>query len=389
MSTSLHRAKLRSPATAEHYIRRARLFELFDEVVRHRVTLVVAPAGTGKTSLVAGWVAESSTPTAWLSLDDSDRDGVQFWSAVIAAVDGVAPGCGDRALAMLRRPSSRAGAVDRLITDLEAEDRQSALLVIDDFHVVDVDDAVVESVSRFVWNLPSWLRVVLMSRREPNLPIDRMRSHGELGEIRLAELRFSPDEAVELMTRLSPALSSDRIDAAVQRADGWAASLHLAALAARSRRAQSVAPGPDPDDEVLLQDYVLQEVLANEAPEVIDVLSAAAVVPRVNPSLAQAMTDRQEAGDLLRIAEARGLFLSRRGVGGWFELHDLVRAVLVADLAIRAPSRLTVLHTPCGAMVRGCRRGGRGARPVAPRRSTARGAATPRRGPRSPVRQRP
>ena len=78
------------------------------------------------------------------------------------------------------------------------------MLVIDDFHLVDADDFVLESVSRFVRNLPEWLRVVLISRREPKLPIDRMRSHGQLGEIRFAELRFSPDEAVELMTRLSP-----------------------------------------------------------------------------------------------------------------------------------------------------------------------------------------
>ena len=343
--TSLHRAKLRRPATPEHYIRRSRLFDLFDEVVRNRVTLVVAPAGTGKTSLVAGWVAESSTPTAWLSLDDTDCDGVQFWSAVIAALDTLAPGCGDRALVTLRRPGTRAGAVDQLIADLEAEGRPSAVLVIDDFHLVDVDEFVLESVSRFVRNLPGWLRVVLMSRREPKLPIDRMRSHGELGEIRLAELRFSPDEAVELMTRLSPALSSERIEVAVQRADGWAASLQLAALAARSRRAQTIAPGPGLEDDMLVQDYVLHEVLANEAPEVIEVLSAAAVVPRVNPSLAQALTDRPDAGELLRTAEARGLFVTRRGVGGWFELHALVRGVLIADLASRSPGRLAELHT--------------------------------------------
>ena len=136
--------------------------------------------------------------------------------------------------------------MDQLIADLEAEDRPPAVLVIDDFHLVDGDDFVVESVSRFVRNLPGWLRVVLMSRREPKLPIDRMRSRGQLGEIRFAELRFSPDEAVELMTRLSPALSAERIEAAVQRADGWAASLQLAALAARSRRAQTIAPGPGP-----------------------------------------------------------------------------------------------------------------------------------------------
>ena len=180
-------------------------------------------------------MAESSTPTAWLSLDETDRDGVQFWSAVIAALDTLAPGCGDRALAMLRRPGTRAGAVDQLIADLEAQVRPPAVLVIDDFHLVDVDDFVLESVSRFVRNLPGWLRVVLISRREPKLPIDRMRSRGQLGEIRFAELRFSPDEAVELMTRLSPSLSAEHIEAAVERADGWAASLQLAALAARAR----------------------------------------------------------------------------------------------------------------------------------------------------------
>ena len=131
----------------------------------------------------------------------------------------------------------------------------------------------------------------------------------------------------------------------MQRADGWATSLQLAALAARSRRAQTIAPGPGSEDDVLVHDYVLHEVLANEAPDVIDVLSAAAVVPRVNTSLAQALTDRPDAGELLRTAEARGLFVTRRGAGGWFELHALVRGVLTADLASRSPGRLAELHT--------------------------------------------
>ena len=325
-------------------MRRSRLLDLLDEVVHTPLTLVVAPAGTGKTSLVAGWVAESSTPTAWLSLDETDRDGVQFWSTVIATLDTLAPGCGDRALAMLRRPSTRAAAMDQLLADLDAQDRPPAVLVVDDFHLVDADDFVLESLPRFVRNLPGWLRVVLMSRREPRFPIDRMRSRGQLGEIRFAELRFSQDEAVELMTRLSPALSEERIEAAVQRADGWATSLQLAGLAARSARAQPAAPGPGHDDDVLVQDYVLHEVLANEAPDVIDILSAAAIVPRINPGLAYALTKRPDAGELLRTAADRGLFLTRRGVDGWFDLHELVRSVLTADLASQSPSRLIELH---------------------------------------------
>ena len=267
--------------------------------------------------------------------------------------------------------------MDQLVADLEAQDLPSSVLVIDDFHLVDVDAFVVETVSGFVQNLPGWLRVVLMSRREPKLPIDRMRSRGQLGEIRLAELRFSPDEAAELMTRLSPALSSEHIEVAVQRADGWAASLQLAALAARSRHAQTLTPGPGAEDDVLIQDYVLHEVLANEAAEVLDVLYAAAVVPRVNPSLAQTLTDRLDAGDLLSAAEARGLFVTRRSASGWFELHELVRSVLVVDLASRSPGRLTDLHSACSSLVRGCWRSGLGARSVAACGSTERCPAAP------------
>ena len=278
---------------------------LFAEVVECPVILVVAPAGTGKTSLVAGWVAEASTPAAWLSLDEADRDGVQFWSGVIAALETMAPGCGERSLPMLRRPGSRADAVDQLVADLETQHRPPSVLVIDDCHLVDDDDFVLGSLSGFLRDKPAWLHVVLVTRREPKLPIDRMRSRGQLGEIRFAELRFSASEAVELMVRLSPTLSGKRVDSAVRRADGWATSLQLAGLAARSSQAQRAAPASGHEDDVLVQDYVLHEVVANEAPELIDVLYAAAIVPRINPSLAQALTDRPDAGRLLGTAEAR------------------------------------------------------------------------------------
>ncbi len=323
------------PVSAEHHVRRPRLVDLLAEA-GNQTTLVVAPAGTGKTSLVAGWAAESSTPTAWVSLRDigSHTDGVRFWSAVIASLDTVAPGRGDRALATLECPSSRASAVDQLIDDLDVERRPPAVLVIDDFHRVDADELVARSVPRFVRNLPEWLRVVLVSRREPALPIDRMRSYGELGEIRLPELRFSSDEAVELMTRRCPALSPECVATAVLHADGWAAVLQLAAAAG----------GVDPGGGSLLRDYVLRDVLADEPPDVIEVLTAAAVAPRVNASLAHALTGHPDAGGLLCRAEARGVFLSRRGGDGWFGLHELVRQVLLADLASRSPRRLTELY---------------------------------------------
>ena len=147
---------------------------------------------------------------------------------------------------LLRRPGSLDDAVDQLIADLQSAVRPPVVLVIDDFHLVDGDDGVVRSMAHVVRNQPAWLHLVLISRREPQLPIDRMRSRGQLGEVRFAELRFSSDEAVELLTRLSPSLATEHISAAVERADGWVASLQLAALATRSRRARRAwRPAPD------------------------------------------------------------------------------------------------------------------------------------------------
>jgi LuxR family maltose regulon positive regulatory protein len=343
--SALYRAKLRRPATAAHYVARPRVLDLFDEVVAAPLTLVVAPAGTGKTSLVAGWAVDSSTPSAWLSLDETDRDTVHFWSGVIAALEPLAPGCGDGAsVRLLRHAASRPYAVDKLLADLEREPRTPAVLVIDDFHAVDADEEIAGSFGRFILDLPEWLHVVLLTRREPPLRIERLRSRGQLGEIHLAELRFCADEATELLRRLAPELSEQQIEAAVERADGWAASLQLAALAARSRRAQPAETGASEAEEVLVQDYVLREVLADEAPELIDLLWAAAVVPRINAGLAQRLTGRSDAGELLQRAAERGLFLTRRGVGGWYDLHALVGSVLTAELASRSPERLAELH---------------------------------------------
>ena len=159
-----------------------------------------------------------------------------FWTGVIAALEALVPGCGHRALAMFRRarpgtpPSSSCSPTSR-------EPFPSAVLVIDDFHHVDRNEAVASSVARFVRQPPPWLHVVLISRRDPDVPIDRMRSRGQLGEVRFAELRFSTAEAVELLRLLAPSLPGPAVDATVEQADGSVTSLRLAALAARSARA--------------------------------------------------------------------------------------------------------------------------------------------------------
>ncbi len=323
---------------------RPRLIELLDRAVRVPLTMVVSPAGTGKTSLLSEWATVGSESTAWLSLDAADRDVVNFWSSVIASLETVRPGSGRASLAMLRRPASRGGAVDQLLADLEEQGGIRTVLVIDDFHVVDEEPAVVNSMIRFVGSLPPWLHLVIISRRALPLSVALMRSRAQILEIRFDDLRFSADEAAEVLHRLTPALTDDRVDAAVDRADGWVAGLQLAALAARAPNGVD-SGGPNWEQEALeIQDYVVNEVLANEAADVFAMLSAAAVVPRINASLGRAMTGLSDAAAILRRAEARGLFITRLGISGWYDLHALVRTVLTAELESRSPTRLADLR---------------------------------------------
>jgi LuxR family maltose regulon positive regulatory protein len=199
----------------------------------------------------------------------------------------------------------------------------------------------------FVQNLPRWLRVILLSRREPPLPCERLRARGQLAEIQFAELRFTFDEASELMSKLAPGVPDERIATAAVHADGWAAGVQLAAVAARSERAQRSSPAVMQYDAVLVQDYVLHEVLASEAPDVVVALSDMAVARRVNISLARALSGRTDADQVLAHARSRGLCVFRLERDGWFEIHSLVRKALVADLTARAPDRLARQHATC------------------------------------------
>ncbi|HEY9409463.1 MAG TPA: LuxR C-terminal-related transcriptional regulator [Jiangellaceae bacterium] len=315
-----------------------------DELVDAPITLVVAPAGAGKTSMLADWTDHTSMPTAWLSLDDTDRDGAQLWTGLVAALDGLVPGCGEGAAPLFRRPDKLLDAVGRLVDDLDADDHPPAILVVDDLQLADDDDVVAQSLALFLLHVPSRLHLVLLSRREPRLPLDRLRARGQLREIRFSELRFSPDEAREMVTRLVPTLSADQVATAVSRAQGWAAGLHLGAIAARTAQARPDAELPPRESDLMVEDYVRHEVLGAEDPALAAALSDIAVVDRINPSLARALTGRRDADALLEWAEARGLFVARVDASGWFGVHALVREVLLADLSRRAPDRLAELH---------------------------------------------
>jgi LuxR family maltose regulon positive regulatory protein len=336
------RSKLRAPST-QQLLRRAALIDQLELCTSMPLALVVAPAGTGKTSLVATWAATSTSPTAWLSLDESDHDATHFWTGVLVALEALIHDELPHAHTLLQRPGSVDEAVVGLLDDLETIDRPPSTLVIDNTHVIDDNTEAVSSLAVFLQHVPIWLHVVLLARRTPFLPLARMRARGELGEIGYADLRFLDDEAGEMLRIYAPLLDEDSIQQVVARADGWAAGIQLAALAARSTRSKQDVR-PEDRENLFVSDYVWREVFAAESSDLVDALLDIAVVERVNPNLAMCLSGVSDARALLSEAESRGLFVTRLGSSDWYEIHTLVRERLRAELVRRSPSRAAEMH---------------------------------------------
>ena len=217
MPIPLLETKLYLPIPRRGLVLRPRLSVALDRGAESRLMLVSAPAGFGKTTLLAEWLAAGpASPTdarsvAWLSLDRSDNDPVTFWSYLVAALQTVAPGVGVSALALLREPQPPPmnGLLTTLLNDLGAEDGE-IVLVLDDFHVIDSQE-VHEAMAFLLDHLPPKLHLVLAGRADPALPLARLRARGELVEIRGADLRFTAAEtAAYLNERMGLELSEQR-----------------------------------------------------------------------------------------------------------------------------------------------------------------------------------
>jgi LuxR family maltose regulon positive regulatory protein len=342
------RSKFRVPAAPQHFMHRARLTELLDDLAEYPVTAVVAPAGAGKTALAADWVRRGRWQSAWLAIDQSDRDPVQFCAAIISALEPLAPGVVDRTLGALSDPAGPLGAVRLLSDDLELATCGSAVLVMDDLHRIDDSELARSALGAFVEHKPAWLHLLLLSRRRLALPVDRLRASGSLVDITFDNLKFSQQEDLEMLSGLCPGSAPQELTSAAEWSGGWAAALQLAALAVRSRRpARLTEDGAAIAGQAgsgLVDSYLWHEVMRAERPELVDLLVSTAVVDRMNYGLAEALSGRSDAGDLLQEAEERGLFVTGFDSGGWFEVHSLVREVLLSELERRSSERLLEQH---------------------------------------------
>ena len=215
---------------------RTRLIELLDDLSAYPVTAVVAPAGAGKTALAADWLRHRGRRSAWLALDEADRDPAHFCVALISAVESLAPGALDRPRAAVHGPGGPADALRVMTDDLELTEGDEAVLVVDDLHHVDDSEPTRSALATFVEHKPDWLHLLLLSRRRPALGIDRLRAAGELADVGFDALRFSERENMEMLAGLCPDTAEQDLVRVSEWSGGWAAALQLAALALRSKR---------------------------------------------------------------------------------------------------------------------------------------------------------
>ncbi len=306
--------KLHVPRPQPGFVPRPRLAGRLDEGLA-RLVLVCAPAGFGKTAVLAGWARSGNNRVAWLSLDAGDNDPVRFWRHEVAALDRAHPGIGERAGPLLGppAPSSFDGLVTAVINELAAEPGEDeVLLVLDDYHLID-SQPVHASLMFLLEHLPPGLRVVLASRSDPPLPLARLRASGQLAELRADELRFTADEAASLLREAAGAdLPGAAVAALAARTEGWAAGLQLAALSLRGQADPAGFVAAFSGSHRYVLDYLAGEVLDRQPEEVRTFLLETSVLERLAaPHPAAARTARPGA----RAAPDRGRLVRRAWLG--------------------------------------------------------------------------
>jgi LuxR family maltose regulon positive regulatory protein len=298
---ALLETKLYVPRLRRGVVPRRRLSERLDRGTASTLTLVSAPAGFGKTTLLTQWLAGSlaagpAAPgderlAAWLSLDRADNDPVSFWTYVIAALRTVAAGVGEGALAYLQaaQPPPAETVLTVLLNDLGAS-AADIVLVLDDYHVIDARE-VQEGMAFLLDHLPPRLHVVIVSRADPALPLARLRARGELVEIRAAELRFTPDEAAAYFNgTMGLRLTARDVAALEGRTEGWIAALQLAALSLQGRDDVAGFIAGFAGDDRYVVDYLVEEVLQRQPEHVQSFLLQTAILGRLSGPVCDAVT---------------------------------------------------------------------------------------------------
>ena len=295
MATSLLQTKLYAPPMRPERVSRPRLIEQLNAGPNRRLTLVSAPAGFGKTTLVAEWLSGADRPYAWLSLDEDDNDPVRFLTYLIAALRQVDPNTGQAALAMMQSPQPPPPHVllTALINDVAAVPRPS-ILVLDDYQEIHTL-SIHQQLAFLLEHQPPHMHLVITTREDPPLPLSRLRARGQMVDIRQADLRFTEEETADFLRRVMRlALSLDDIAALQQRAEGWIAGLQLAALSMQGQDdAHSLVESFTGSQRYVL-DYLIEEAFQRQPASVQDFLLQTSILDRFTAPLCDVVVGREQ-----------------------------------------------------------------------------------------------
>jgi LuxR family maltose regulon positive regulatory protein len=370
----LLKTKLYAPPVRAECISRARLLAQLSDAITSgcRLVLISAPAGSGKSTLLSEWghslearpvrpsapgtpvVRSLSARVAWVSLDERDNDPATFWAYVIAALGHVRAEIGRSAMAMLRSadPPPIETVLATLINEIDEapepdRDEADLVLILDDYHLIEAQP-IHSAVAYLLDHLPPRMHLVLASRSDPPLPLSQLRGRGQMIETRQADLRFTPEEATAFLNEtMGLSLSAEQIDALERRTEGWIVGLQMAALSMRGRGKAQVDHfvRSFAGSHRYVLDYLTDEVLQRQPPDVQHFLLQTSVLDRLTGSLCNAVTGREGGDEMLEQLEAANLFVvpldsERR----WYRYHHLFAELLRRRLEETQPDQVSILH---------------------------------------------
>ncbi len=343
----LLKTKLFMPPLRHEAVQRPRLTARLDAGLRCALTLISAPAGFGKTTALLEWAGRLAARVAWLSLDEGDNDAARFCAYLVAALQTVLPGIGDPALAALRSPQPPLETVlTGLINEIAAE-TGPLVLILDDYHTIRTP-AIHDAVAFLIDHLPAPLRLVIATRADPPLPLARLRSRGQLAELRAADLRFTPDEAASFLNQaMGLGLSAADAAALEVRTEGWIAGLQLAALSLQGRQDASAFIAAFSGSHHFILDYLTEEVLRRQPPDVQTFLLCTSILDRLCGPLCDALLEDRAApaqGTLEQLERQNMFIVPLDDERRWYRYHHLFADLLHSQLLRLHASRVPELH---------------------------------------------
>jgi LuxR family maltose regulon positive regulatory protein len=339
---------------------RSRLVDRLNQGINRKLTLISAPAGFGKTTLISEWAScfghneqsvQDAPParTAWLSLEEADSDPARFFTYLVAALRTVAPGIGESVVGSLQsvQPLPIEPILIALLNDITTLSGK-IILVLDDYHAVD-SKAVDEALTYLIDHLPPGLHLVITTREDPQLPLARLRARGQLTELRASDLRFTSSEVADFFVGMGIHLLPEEMAALDERAEGWIAGLQLTALAIQgSQDIRGYIPGfiqAFSGDHRYIMDYLVEEVLKRQPEGVRSFLLQTSILDRLHGPLCDAVTGQAGGSTQLEALERDNLFVvplddQRR----WYRYHHLFADVLLSHLKAERPDQVAGLH---------------------------------------------